>query len=136
MTLTGRLAFEHIECNVTSSAMTTKVYLDLVKAAKWKWISAIFQEMKCDQLSAAVVKSDMIDDAFIILCVQHAFMQSAHDKEHIGSMNVGWSTADNAFETVQGTVAHQATPFRRFQDYYNRRLNKLFENGDKVAKHQ
>ena len=89
MTLTGRLAFEHIECNVTSSAMTTKVYLDLVKAAKWKWISAIFQEMKCDQLSAAVVKIGVIDDEFIILCAQCA----------IRVIDVAWATIDTTFET-------------------------------------
>lgn len=56
--------------------------------------------MKRDQLSAAVVKSGMIDDTFIILCAQHAFMESGHDKEHICAIDIGWETADAAFEIV------------------------------------
>ena len=47
----------------------------------------------------------MIDDAFIILFAQYAFMQSGQDKEHISTIDVGWAIADAAFETVQDTVA-------------------------------
>ena len=84
-----------------------KAYIDLVKdvtsrldVPNGNGPIQYFQEMKRDQLSAAVDKSGMIDDAFIILCAQHTFMQSGHDKEHIGTIDVGWSTADAAFETV------------------------------------
>ena len=107
LTLTGRSAFELIERKVTSSAVATKTYLNLVKAVTTRAYVPngsgpvqYVQEMKRDQLSAAVDKSGMIDDAFIILCAQHTFMQSGHDKEHIGTIDVGWSTADAAFETV------------------------------------
>jgi len=92
--------------------MATKAYLDLVKS-------------KRDQLSAAVVKSGLIDDAFIILCAQYAFMESGHYKEYICAIDVGWATADAAYETVQGTVAYQETLFRRFQDYYNSRQKNI-----------
>ena len=92
--------------------------------------------MKRDQLIAAIVKSGLIDDVFIILCTQYAFMQSGHSKEHISAIDVGWATADNAYEIVQGTVAHQETLFRRFQDYYNSRLKKLYDNGNRGTEHQ
>ena len=92
--------------------------------------------MKRDQLSAAVVKSGLITDEFIILCAQHAFMESGHVKENTYLIDVGWATADTAFETVQGAIAHQATLFQRFQDCYNGRLKKSFVNGDSGNEHQ
>ena len=92
--------------------------------------------MKRDQLSAAIVKSGMIDDVFIILCAQYAFMQSGHDKEHISAIDVGWATGDAAYETVQCTVVYQEKLFRWFQDYYDDRLKRSFENGDQGTVHQ
>ena len=56
----------------------------------------------------------MIDDAFIILYAQYVFMEIGHDKEHICPIDVGWATADAAYDNVQGTVTHQETLFRRF----------------------
>jgi len=69
------LAFEHIECKVISSIVATKAYLDLVKGVTNRLYVPngngpiqYFQEMKRDQLSAAIVKGGVIDDVFIILC--------------------------------------------------------------------
>jgi len=121
LTLTGRLAIEHIERKVISSTVATKAYLNLVKdvtnrpyVPNGRGPVQHFQDMKCDQLSAAVVKSGLITDEFIILCAHHAFMEIGHVKENICSIDVGWATADAAFETVHGAIAHQATLFRRF----------------------
>ena len=105
--LTGRLAFEHIEGKVISSTVATKAYLNLIKDVTSRSYVPngsdpvqYFQEMKRDQLSAAVVKTGLIDDAFLILCAQYAFMESGHDKEHISVIDVGWATTDAAFETA------------------------------------
>ena len=87
-------------------------------------------------MSAAVGEYGLIDDTFIIICAQYAFMQSGHDKEHISTIDVGWATSDAAFKTVQDTVAHQETLFRRFQDYYNNRLKKLYDTGNRGTEHQ
>ena len=92
--------------------------------------------MKRDQLSATIVKTGLIDDAFIILCAQYAFMESGHDKEHIRTIDVEWEAIDATFKTAKGTVVHLSTLFRRFQDYYNKRLKTLYDNGDKGTKHQ
>ena len=94
--LIGRLAFKRIEGKVISSIVATKAYLDLVKAITSRTYVPngsgpvqYFQEMKRDQLSAAVVKSGLIDDALIILCAHYAFMESGHDNEHICAIDVG-----------------------------------------------
>ena len=95
-----------------------------------------FQEIKRDQLSAAVVKTGVIDDAFIMICLQYAFMESGHDKELICVIDVEWAILDTAFEITQGAVVHQDTQFRRFQDYYNSRLKRLYDNGKRSTEHQ
>ena len=86
LTLTGRLAFEHIDRKVTSSAVATKAYLNLAKAVTTRTYVPngsgpvhYLQEMKRDQLSTAVVKAAMIDEVVIILYAQYAFMESGHD---------------------------------------------------------
>jgi len=73
--LTGRMAFEHIEAKVISTIVATKAYLDLVKdVTKRIYVPngsgpvQYFQEIKRDQLSATIVKTGLIDDAFITLC--------------------------------------------------------------------
>jgi len=65
--LTGRLAFEHIEGKVISSHTATKAYQNLVKdIANRLYVPngngpmQYFQEMKRDQLSAAIVKGGVI----------------------------------------------------------------------------
>ena len=73
-----------------------KAYIDLVKdvtsrldVPNGNGPIQYFQEMKRDQLSAAVVKIGVIDDEFIILCAQCA----------IRVIDVAWATIDTTFET-------------------------------------
>ena len=63
-------------------------------------------------------------------------MESGHHKELIRVIDVEWATIDTAFETTHGGVVHQDTQFRRFQDYYNKRLKTLYDNGNHGTKHQ
>ena len=63
-------------------------------------------------------------------------MESSHDKEHISAIDVGWATTDAAYETAQSTVDYQDTQFRRFQDYYNKRLKALYDNENRGTEHQ
>ena len=67
-------------------------------------------------MSATIVKTGLIDDAFIILCAQYAFMESDHDKEHIRTIDVEWETIDATFKTAKGAAVHLSTRFRRFLD--------------------
>lgn len=53
--------------------------------------------MEVDPLSATIVKAGLIDDGFVILCAQYAFIERGHDKEHIRAINVDWETLDAAF---------------------------------------
>ena len=73
-------------------------------------------------MSAAIVKGGVIDDAFIILCTQYAFMESGHDKETIHTIGEEWATIDTNFKNLQSAAVHLDTQFRRFQDYYNKNL--------------
>ena len=63
-------------------------------------------------------------------------MESSHDKEHIRTIDVEWEALYATFKTAKGTGVHLSTLFRRFQDYYNKRLKALYDNGDKGTKHQ
>ena len=96
-----------------------------------------FQEIKRDQLSTIIAKNGLIDDAFIILCARYGtplWKAATIYKEYIQAIDVEWETFfDATFKTAQGTTVHLRTRFRRYQDYYNRRLEALYDSGNKKA---
>ena len=62
-------------------------------------------------MNAAIVKSGVIDDAFIILCAHYAFMESGHDKEKIHAIGEEWETIDTNFKNAQSAAVHLNTCF-------------------------
>ena len=108
--------------------MATKAYLDLVTdVTNRPYVPNGNGPMK-DQLSAAIVKGGVIDDAFIILCVQYAFTESSNTKERTRTIGKEWATLDTNYENAHGAVVHLETQFGRFQNYYNKRLKELYDN--------
>ena len=57
-------------------------------------------------MSAAIVKGGVIDDAFIILCTQYAFMESGHGKEKIRTIGEEWETIDTNFKNAHNAAFH------------------------------
>jgi len=134
MNLTCRSEFKHIEEKIISSIVAVKAYLDLVKdvpnqiyVPNGNGSVQHFQDMKSDQLSAAIVKGGLIDDLFIIICSPNTFPESGHEKGKMRTIGEEWATISTAYENAHGTVVHLETQFKRFQNFYNKRLKELYD---------
>ena len=84
-------------------------------------------------MNASIVKSGLIDNDFIMICAQTAFMDSGHNKLQIKDLDVKWATKNATDLSTLGAQVHQATVFRRFQDFYNEKLKYLYVNGTETA---
>ena len=142
ISLTDRLAFKHIKDKVISNIVATKAYLALVNditnrlyVPNGNGPVQYLQDMKTYHLSAAIVKGGVIDDKFIILYAQHVFVESGHTKER-SRFGEEWEKFDTEYKNAQSVVDQLKTQFRRFQNYYNKRLKELYDNRDTGKQHQ
>ena len=120
--------------------MSSKAYVELVRDVTNRTYTPngsgselFFKAMKRDQMNARIVKSGLIDDDFIMICAQTAFMDSGHPKLQIKDIDLKWATKNATDLSTLGAQVHQETVFRRFQDFYNDKLKYLYVNGTGTA---
>ena len=143
ITLTARMAFDHIEGKAKTDKIATDPYcgcvdtmLGMAYLPNGNGPLKFFKAIVTAQFEANALDDEgTISDGQLIIFSKRAFSQCGHEAIYIASASTKWNEEDNEYK-VKHPAKYKATRWERFCKFYTIQLKALHDNTVTTPDHQ
>ena len=144
LSMTARIAFDHIEKKTKTDIVATKAYSQIIlQMAQRKYNPngngsvQFMQDMKEDQFGANLLAGEAsVTDGMVMTLSRQAFITSGHKVADITEDNTAWNTMDAASKKNKSNAMYIAERLDEFSNFYNLKLKSRWDLGDHGTTHQ